>query len=287
MSECISNYYIFDKDIKSKVYFNDEIIKQGKCLYEVIRVIEGVPLFLERHLKRLKNSAAVASLELTTEIEEIKSRINTLIKVNNTQEGNIKLIFNYKTSHTSNNSESVRALNGIFLAYFIQYHYPSKEDYEKGVDTIFYHAERNNPNAKIIDAPLREKVNNLLKEKNVYEAILVDRNGYITEGSRSNVFMIQGRNVITAPVGTVLPGTTREVIMEICRNLSLNVSEQKIFYKDLNKMDAVFISGTSPKVLPLKMVDDMKFDSSKNPVLIKIMEYYDNEVENYIKKCSS
>lgn len=260
MSECLYKYFILNDQVKDCSEFDDNFLRKGKALYEVIRIIDGRPLFLERHFNRLENSSKLIGVELWITKDETKEKIKQLIKENNITMGNIKFVFNVD--------------NKIFLAYFIKYHYPSKDDYENGVRTIFYHGERKNPNAKIINMDFRELVDKEIKEKKAYEAILVDRNGFITEGSKSNIFMIKDGKVITSPVEAVLPGITRNVIVEVCRDMGLEVLEEKVHYKDINNIDAIFISGTSPEVLPISKVEDMNFNSSRNEFVLKIMDGY-------------
>lgn len=266
LNKCLDKFFILNNNVKVLKEFEDNKIEAGKSLYEVIRIIDGKPLFLKRHLDRLENSARVTGLELWLGREEIKQSILKLIEKNNVCIGNIKLVFNFSVKNN-------------FFAYFIDHHYPELSDYENGVDTIFYFGERQNPNAKIINADFRRQTDILIKKKNVFEAILVDRNGNITEGSRSNIFFVKGENLITAPLKQVLPGTTRQVIMEACSKMGIGVKECKINYRDIDRYDALFISGTSPKVLPVKSVDNIKFNSSKNKIVMDVMKAYDEEIK--------
>lgn len=150
-----------------------------------------------------------------------------------------------------------------------------------------YHGERQNPNAKIINTAFRSAVDKEIRENGAYEAILADNNGYITEGSKSNIFLIKGNNVFTAPVSTVLPGVTRNVILEILKNDNIPVYEKKIHYTQLKDYEALFISGTSPKVLPISMADNIKFDSSSNELVERIMKDYNDEIKTYIDSQSA
>lgn len=271
MSECLNKYFILNNEMKSCDEFDENLLSEGKSLYEVIRIIDGKPLFLQKHLERLKNSANIVNMKLWLTENEIKERIVKLTKENSISIGNVKFIFNFNKNNT-------------FLAYFVKHHYPSEEDYKNGVKTIFYHGERKNPNAKVINMDFRTAVDKEIKEKNAYEAILVDRNGYITEGSKSNIFMIKGKTVITSPLEAVLPGVTRGTIMELCSKMSLELKEEKVHYKDVKDLDALFISGTSPKVLPISKVDDIEFNSSQNELVLEIMEEYSKEVKEDIEK---
>lgn len=270
MSECINNYFILNGEAIESSDFDDSIVRQGKTLYEVIRIINGVPLFVEKHLSRLRHSAAITGLTIDYNDEEICHMMLRLIEANNMPYGNIKLAFNYAKENST-------------AAYFIEHHYPSELDYIDGVDTIFYHGERTNPNAKVINLNFRQAVDYEIKKANAYEAILVDRNGIITEGSRSNIFMIKGEKVLTSPIELVLPGVTRDTIIETCSSIGLEVLGQKVSFNDIDKLDALFISGTSPKVLPIRKVGMLPFNSSHNTIVKDIMSAYCKNIENYVK----
>ncbi|MEA4826390.1 aminotransferase class IV [Clostridium sp. JNZ J1-5] len=271
MSECYSERFICNGNVMECNEFKDSFLHKGKSLYEVIRIVEGVPLFLEDHLKRLFNSAKVTGLNLWLEESHIKNSIKELCKINSTYFGNVKLIFNFNEDGNNN-----------FLVYFIKHKYPSEDMYLNGVSTVLYKAERENPNAKIINMNLRETTNKIIEDKGVYEVILVDRNGYITEGSRSNIFMIKGEKVYTSPVEDVLPGITRAYIIKACNNLGYEVIEKRVNCNEVNELDGLFISGTSPKVLPISKVDNINFDP-KNSVVQNIKYGYDKIIEEYIE----
>lgn len=269
MSECINNYYIYNDSIKESENFDEKILNKGTALYEVIRIIDGKPLFFKKHMARLKNSAKITNVTIKFTDEEIKQSIDKLIDINKVYNGNVKLIFNFEV-----NLDKLNA----FAVYFVRHSYPSKEEYMFGVSTIFYRAERDNPNAKVLNTSFRELVNKEIRDKHAFEAILLDRNGDITEGSKSNIFMVKGDKVITAPLEAVLPGTTRQTIIEICNKLNIQVVEKKINYTQVKDLDALFISGTSPKVLPISKVDKFEFKSPQNEIVLKIMKAYDEEM---------
>jgi branched-chain amino acid aminotransferase len=274
MSECYSDYFIKNEEILSKENFMDKNIGEGTSLYEVIRVIDKVPLFLDRHLQRLNNSAALINKNIWKNTEELKNELYKLININNYSEGNIKVVFNFESNKLKEEKN--------FYAYFIESHYPTKEQYENGVSTVFCFMERSNPNAKIINNSLREYSNKLIKESNVYEAILVDKQGNITEGSRSNIFMVKGNKVFTSPLEDVLPGITRNIIIDLCKEEGIALYEEKVHYSMVNKLDALFISGTSPKILPINKINDFNLSSSTNIIVQNIMRAYNGSIMNYM-----
>ena len=241
---------------------------EEKIIYEVLRVINGKSIFLENHLSRMKNSFELINEKFTLTYEEISRKIDDLIKSENKVEGNIKITYGVHEK--------------ILKIFFIEHLYPSNEMYKTGVKTILYFGERNNPNAKIVDDNFRKKVNSEIKEKNVYEAILVNQNGYITEGSKSNIFMVKNNELLTSPIKAVLPGVTRGEIIRLAEKLKIKIKEVQYKYSNIDKLDGMFISGTSPNILPIKSVNNINLDSN-NDIIRKLAMEYDNDINQYLK----
>ena len=235
----------------------------GQALYEVIRVTEGNFLFLDDHIHRLNHSARLAGVGLTLPVSYVRKQLEQLLQLNGVQTGNIRMDYYFLAGKVQYQA-----------AYFIRHFYPSDEDYRKGVKTCLFVAERTNPNAKIVQTGLREQVERIIAEKKVYEVILVHPDGYITEGSRSTIFMVNAGTVYTAPEADVLPGITRKYVLQACSELSIPLVETRIAIGRLPGMDAVFIAGTSPKVLPVSLIDEHRFDPA-NETVRQIMKKYD------------
>ncbi len=269
MERCLNKFYIFNGSLEPVEKF--EILGKGKQIYEVIRIIDSVPLFLEEHMERLINSLELENLHSKYTIHVIKDNLEKLIEANDNIEGNIKIILNFQ-----------KDMEDLYI-FYIPHSYPKEAMYKQGVSTILYHGERNNPNAKVINSSFREDVNKKIEEADAYEAILVDNEGRITEGSRSNIFFVKDKKVITSPVEAVLPGITRQHILALCHKHNLEVMEAYSKEEELQGYDAAFISGTSPKVLPIKQVNSIIFDSSLNIIVKELMELYDNSIKEYIK----
>ena len=245
----------------------------SRTIYEVIRVISGVPLFLERHLARMEASAKLIGYTGKLISDKVQNSIFELIKANNNPDKNVKIIaYNLENSTPD------------YMAYFIQSSYPAPEEYRKGVNGILLNEERTNPNAKIVNSSFKERVAAALTHAKAYEALLVNSENEITEGSRSNVFFVKNGTVLTAPGGNVLIGITRLCVFELCEKLNIKVLEKPINTAMLGEIDGVFMTGTSPKILPISKIDDMHFSSSANPVIKALMKGYDNMVVEYIKK---
>ena len=196
---------------------------------------------------------------------------------------------NFKSSKTLNKENKL--FGNIKITYsiteknldtfFIKHSYPTDKMYNDGVKVILYFGERENPNAKIVNDNFRSGVNKEIENNGAYEAILIDRNGFITEGSRSNIFMIKDNVILTSPTKAVLPGVTRKKVFELANQLGFRVEEQEYSYKKINELDGMFISGTSPKILPISLVNDIKLNE-KNSIILKLMKAYDDNVNKYL-----
>lgn len=242
-------------------------------VYEVIRIIDGVPLFLEKHISRFHSSAHILGYKFDVPDEIISGAIRRLTDLNGLKFGNVKII--------------IRGLDKPkkdITMYFMVSKYPSKEEIEKGVPVILYYGERNNPNAKSTDLSIREGINSEISKKGAYEALLVNSKNQITEGSKSNVFFVKNEKLYTPPLGSVLPGITRGYIMDLCKEMKLDVIEAPVETGFLKEIDGLFITGTSPQVLPVSTVDEMSYESASLELIAKVRKAYQNLVDEYVDK---
>ncbi|MGH4050338.1 MAG: aminotransferase class IV [Clostridium sp.] len=284
MDSSINEFFLYGNDIKISGEFESYNTSTGKSLYEVIRISDGIPIFFMEHLERLENSAKIMEYSLVITRNEIIRGVLKLINKNRVQNGNIKLVVNYSLNHEKNDNNDNNDSAEKFLAYFVKHSYPTKQQYELGVKTIAYHAERSNPNAKVINNSFREKINQKIHNENVYEAILVDDDGFITEGSKSNIFMVRGSKVVTSEVINVLPGITRQFIIKTCKRLNIEFEEKNVHLNELELYDGLFISGTSPNVLPIRSVGELDFNSSLNSTINLIKDGFDVELKENKQK---
>jgi len=235
-------------------------------IYEVLRVVNGIPLFLEDHLQRFYHSAQLAGKTINFPEEQVKLLLENLIEKNKVSVGNILVSFKVNLE-----------------AFFIQHIYPTDKMYVEGVNCGILKAERENPNAKVLYTTVRNRADLLLAEKGFYEVLLVDHLGKVTEGSRSNVFFVTDNELVTSPSNKVLLGITRQKTLQMARDLNIQVVEREVSFSELQSFSAAFITGTSPKILPILKIDAFKFDP-KNEIVRQLMHRYDELIEGYLKK---
>ncbi|HUW06294.1 MAG TPA: aminotransferase class IV [Williamwhitmania sp.] len=242
-----------------------DLFSEHTVVYEVIRIVGGRPLFFRQHMLRLENSCRIANVVLVWSSLQIRHAIQNLVFANNAQNVNLKIeVF-------------VHSGCPCYQMFLIPSSYPEEALYNHGVSVGLLQAERANPNAKILNRPFVSHANELMKKNNWYEVLLVNGEGEVTEGSRSNFFLIEKTSIITPPLKSVLPGITRQMVLKIALELGLEVKEISVPAAALSNYQAAFLSGTSPGILPIATIDDIAY-SPINPTYLKLREAYNQLV---------
>jgi len=252
--------------------FDPEILVSGVSVYEVIKVKERTPLFFDDHVERLLSSLIVAGATEMPAYKKVTGVTKKLISVNNLSEGNIRILVHF--------DEGINGSQKLF-AWYTPHYYPTVEEYASGIRMVAVHTERHNLHSKIIDIKFRAFIAEQLKKENAFEALLVDKDGFFTEGSKSNFFVIRDNKVSTAPEKHVLPGITRKYVMEICRRKGIETVERLIHHTELENFESCFISGTSPGVIAINAIGPASF-SPGHPVIKKLMDEYESLTGGYI-----
>ena len=247
MNECFGKKFILNGKIESSELFENSMVYEGDSIYEVIRMVRGIPVFFNDHFQRLESSVMLQNKAMLASKKELHRDLINITKSDRKKESNIKIVFNYLNGESN------------YLVYFIEAIYPSEDQYRNGVKGILFQAERKDPASKVIYHKLRSAISNRLIHEGGYEALLVNENGCITEGSRSNVFFLKDDKLFTAPDDLVLSGITRKYILEICKIEGIDVVFECIEADKISEYEAVFMTGTSPMVLPFNMIDNIKF----------------------------
>jgi branched-chain amino acid aminotransferase len=247
MNECYGKMFILNGNLQPAEMFDKSLVYEGDSVYEVLRMVKGNPLFFPDHMERLETSLKLQKKKILADIPTIRKAIISLARSDKKLESNLKIVFNYKGAESN------------FLIYFIEAAYPSATQYKDGVKGILFYGERKDPEAKVIHHKLRSSIYHKLIQEKAYEAILVKEGNLITEGSRSNIFFLKGDKLITAPDDVILKGITRKHILEICRENNIPVEYACVNADEIANYDAVFMTGTSPMVLPFNRIDDKVF----------------------------
>ena len=274
MIECAGKKFILNGELQPAELFDKSLVYEGDSIYEVIRLVKGCPIFLNDHMERLVTSVKLQKKRLLADVSLLREAIIVLAKIEKKRDSNLKIVFNYKHSGNS------------FLIYFIESVYPTQIQYQKGVKGILFFAERKDPEAKVINHKLRSSICNKLIAESAYEAILINEDNLITEGSRTNIFFLKNDSLVTAPDNMVLNGITRKNIIEICADNKIKVKLECVKASNLKDYDAVFMTGTSPIVLQFSSIGNDLFNV-KFPLIESLRAFYQTKVDESIRQFRS
>lgn len=179
-------------------------------------------------------------------------------------------------SQTTSASTSPIRLCYSFCAFYVKAHYPEPSAYKEGVALgLLFDACRHTPNAKVVQADLRERAIELQRARGVFEVLLVHDDGTVPEGSRSNYFLIDDNgDVLVSRDEDVLVGCTRRAMLEACAEDNIRVVKRRLNVDDVLSARAVGMTGTSVGVLPVAKVDDHVFASAADPLMQRIMALF-------------
>ncbi len=240
-------------------------------VYEVVRLIAGIPLFLEDHVGRLNRSLSLAALPGQLGTDQVRDSFRALAEACSATDRNIRLdVWQQDTALT-------------WTARFAESRYPSPEAYREGVDAGLLAWERHNPEAKVWQANLKETVAGICAQRGLHELILVDSLGRISEGSRSNLFLTRGDCLFTAPDSAVLGGITRMKLLELIDDLGVRLERREIYVHELETFDGAFLTGTSIHVLPLSRIETWRRQSAQQPLVAELQKAFDERVSAYIR----
>lgn len=265
----LHEYRAFRSEQSSGLDF--EIPFSGNIIYEVVRFIDQKGVFLKDHYDRFMGSVKLAGMESDFTYEAYKDACKQLLTANKIRNNNLKLMYAY----TANEGEA----KPICLIYASKSFYPDEKYYINGIATAVLEIERPNPNAKISRKDYIETVQSYREEKCVFEVLLQNAEGALTEGGKSNLFFIKDNTVFTAPSNMVLEGIMRKYVFEICDTLHISVDDSKpVSFTELSHMDCAFLTGTSINVLPISCIREIAQYDMENSVLRRIMKGFEERI---------
>lgn len=236
----------------------------GFGVYETMKVRKEVLYFVEQHVDRLFLSAELIRLAHPFTKSQVIAWIRAVVSENHLLASNIKmLLIGGKTAADA--QLFILPLAPLF---------PDRKLYKTGVDTITFQYERYLPNAKSLNMLPSYLIYRDAQEAGCYDGLLVDRDGTIQEGTRTNFFTIQGNTIISPPSDLILEGVTRKTILHVARTQGYTYLEEVIPYSRLGAYDGAFLTSTSTKIVPVRRIDSYLFPEIPAAVR-QLMKLYD------------
>ena len=248
---------------ETNIHLLSNTLHYGLGVFEGVRAYEtkngGAIFRLHEHTSRLFDAAKKINIEIPYSIEELCEAQKNAMTKNNLLEGYIRpIVF---LGHESMGLRSQDALSvNVAVACWEWPSYMDPEAKKNGISVIKSPFQQyDNPlysNNKIIGTYVNSimAVNDAIA-KGAEEAILMDKNGYISEGSGENLFIVKNSKLMTPKTDFCLNGITRQSVISIAKNLDIEVEEKNLTFDDLLGADEAFYSGTAVEITPITKVD--------------------------------
>ena len=248
----------------SNVHLLSHTLHYGLGAFEGIRAYKteagGAIFRLSEHTERLFDAAKKISIAIPYSKEELEAVQKEAMTKNKLQEGYIRPIVFLGSESMGLRAKDLVSVN-VAVACWEWPSYMDPEAKKKGISIIKSpYQQYENPlysNNKIIGT----YINSIMAlhdalAKNADEAILLDKNGFISEGSGENLFIIKDSKLLTPKTDFCLNGITRQTVMQIAIDLGIEVEEKNLIFDELVDADEAFFSGTAVEITPITKVDN-------------------------------
>ncbi|WP_342490788.1 branched-chain-amino-acid transaminase [Bacillus sp. FSL R5-0422] len=255
------------------IFLNDELVKKedakisvydhgflyGDGVFEGIRVYNGNIFRMKEHLDRLYDSARSIMLNIPYSLEELTEKMIHTVERNGLKDAYIRLVVSRGAGDLGLDPNNCGRANTVIIVEPLAI-FP-KHLYETGIDIVTVPTRRNRPDVLSPKVKSLNYLNNILVRieahmAGVSEALMLNDQGYVAEGSADNVFIYKKGKLYTPPgyIGA-LEGITRNAIMEIAEDLGYEVKEEPFTRHDVYTAEEVFLTGTAAEVIAVVKVD--------------------------------
>ncbi len=263
--------FVDEKDAKVSVF--DHGLLYGDGVFEGLRTYDGRIFRLQGHIKRLYRSAKAIMLEIPVSMEEMSDIIIKTIKKNGLKNSYVRVVVTRGIGDLGLDPRKCSKPTVFVIASKIKL-YP-EEYYEKGLSVVTIATRRNlteslNPAIKSLNY-----LNNILAKieatnAGAMEGLLLNNEGYVAECTGENIFILDGNRLMTPPIyAGALDGITRDAVIQIGKNMGLDVQEKLLTRYDLYNADECFLTGTAAEIIPVSVIDGRKIGSGKTGKLTK------------------
>lgn len=254
------------------VHFLSPALHYGLAAFEGIRCYstpKGPGVFrLDEHLKRFINSAKVLGvLHFPYSLKNLREAVHETVHANQFVECYIRPLLYMSGGSLGLNLDTHKLSVGI--ATWEWGTFLGEEALEKGTRMMISSFSRLHPNANMTKAKISGNYVNSVLAKTLAvragfdEAIMLDPEGYVSEGSGENIFIVRKGKIYTPPTATILEGITRDSVLQIARDLGYEISEERLTRDQLYIADEVFVCGTAAEVVAVCEIDHRKIGSGK------------------------
>lgn len=259
----------------------------GDSVYETLRTYGGKPFLFSKHWARLQHSANAIHLGLLWDKERTRAEIlRTLKEANNPQESRIRLVVTRGIGDLSPDTDACITPTGVLIVSPLVEQ--ALEVYEKGVEVIVSSFHRNLQFADVKTGNLIRQVLAFREAKaaGAFEAILLTPEGMISDGITSNIYLIEGRKLLTPSNDAgIVEGITRGVVLDLARAAGLEVVEGLLRADAIASAEEMFLTSSTREVVPIVRVNRNPIGNGKpGAVTLALLKAYRQAVDRLIEE---
>ena len=284
------NLLVFVKDKlvprnKARISVFDSAVQGGDAVWEGIRVYEKGIFLLEAHLDRLFESAHAMAFKNIPDRSFVETAIFDTLRANDmTKDCHIRLTLTRGEKITSGMDPRLNQ-SGCTLIVLAEWK-PPVYDNQGGIRVISSSIRRNNPNH--LDSKIHHNnlINNILAKiqanhAGVDAALMLDDGGFISELNGTNLFMVKDGHVFTPHADSCLPGITRKLIIDLCRENDIPVAEKNISLTEFYNAEEAFCTGSMGEITPVTEVDGRAVGMSKRQIVNRLTTLFKAKTNEY------
>lgn len=246
---------------------DDTAFTYGYGVYETLKIRNNTLYFPELHAQRLLNSAK--TIELQHDLTEQK----IILLLKELQKQIKEESYNFKILLIANNQNA-----DIYIIPLAPL-YPKPEYYTQGVKVITYQGERQYPQAKTLNMLTSFIAYKKAKEQQAYDALLIDNQGNIREGTRTNIIYEINNQLYTPPLSTILEGVTLITLCQALQEKNIHIQERELKLTEINQCQSILILSTSTKTAPIRQINNQTIPTSQTAR--QIIKTYDEYLQKY------
>lgn len=257
----------FYDEKNAKISVLDHGLLYGDGVFEGIRLYDGCLFRLDDHLERLYSSAKYIMLKIPLNLAKLKEAVVQTVRRNKLTDGYIRLVITRGKGTLGLAPWLCPKASVIIIADKIKL-YP-EECYTKGLDLVTAPTRQNAVESLSPRVKSLNYLNNILAKIEAHnagclEALMLDAQGYVSECTGDNIFIIKKGRLVTTPIYIgILRGITRDVIIEIAREMDHEVLESTFTRFDIMDADECFLTGTAAEAIPVVSLDKRKIGNGK------------------------
>ncbi|NQW34323.1 MAG: branched-chain amino acid transaminase [Methylophilales bacterium] len=248
---------------EAKTHVLTHTLHYGLGVFEGVRAYEtknGTAIFrLEDHTKRLFNSAHIVGMKMPYDKEALNNAHKISVKENNLKSAYIRPMAFYGSEAIGISAKTLTT--HVIVAAWSWGAYMGQEALEKGINVKTSSFSRHHVNSTMCKAKANGNyLNSILAHQEATtdgydEALLLDSQGFVAEGSGENIFIVKNGKLITPSLTSALEGITRDSVMTISKDMGIEVIERNITRDEIYTADEAFFTGTAAEVTPIKQLD--------------------------------